>query len=448
MTEAWKQRLVAAAAMSAAMATDLRAQSITIDLRSHVSAALPATDHAEPWVAVDPRHPRRAIAGAMVDSANGSVVYYTHDGGVSWKRSALADGGVFPGGDPVIAFTSGRALLATISPFRVWRSDDGGATWAGPSSVPGRAFDREFLLTDPFRGDTVFGIAKTTIKVVGHMANDALAVARSVDRGMTFGAPRLLLPDPVTSIVQVAGRPLWMPDGSLLIPFIGHRVPVTGEPLVQNRIWLLRVVRSGAVFEDPVPVVNTVSHGWSSNEMLMWKGIAGVQLELDTAVTSPLRGRLYLSYLTVHAGRLQVMLTASADTGRTWNAPVTVNDDRSMSNHSNPHISINAAGAIAVIWNDRSEDPSDLCFRARFTASIDGGKSFLPSVPVASEASCPVRSESPYDSRTFAGRFINGGETQGLAALPDGRFLAVFVAGQARMQLHSARIDVKAAVGR
>src|SRR5262249_15860532 len=156
------------------------------------------------------------------------------------------------------------------------------------------------------------------------------------------------------------------------------------------------------------------------------------------ARASRYRGRLYVSYLTAFNGRLQVMVVASADSGRTWAAPVRVNDDTGASNHSNPQIAVNDRGVVAVTCNDRRADPDDLCFRAAVSASVDGGATFLPSVPMDTTSTCPLgpNPRRPLDLGGFTGRYVQGGETQGLAALPGGRFLAVYVAGYS-MQLRS-----------
>lgn len=165
-----------------------------------VSADAPDLGFAEPWLAVDPRNPAHSVAVAIVDSGTQTIAYATSDGGGSWRRGSNTETGLarFPGIDPVVVFDDERmAFLATISPFRVWRSSDGGLTWHGPALVPGRSYDREYLAirTVPNAPDTIYALAKTPIRVFGHLANDALAISRST-AGQTFDAPRLMLPDP------------------------------------------------------------------------------------------------------------------------------------------------------------------------------------------------------------------------------------------------------------
>jgi hypothetical protein len=425
------------------------ATSIVVTRAAVISTDAASINHAEPWLAVDPQNPARAIAVALVDGGNQSVVYSTADGGVTWRRGSHAGAGSqrFVGGDPLTVFDGdGTALFATISPFRVWRSRDGGVSWQGPATVPGRSYDREYLAVRPVPNarDTVYALAKTPIHVFGHLASDALALAQSGDGGETFEAPRLFLPDPTRSIIHVPGGLVVAPNGDLLIPFLAHDAPPTDLAVLKNHIWVIRSTDGGRVFGEPVAAAASVVYGNRGDEIKMLKSLAVARLVMDTARASAFRGRLYLAYLTALDGRLQVMVTTSRDTGRTWGPPAKVNDDTGSANHSNPQIAVNDRGAVAVTWNDRRVDPNDLCFRATVSASLDGGMSFLPSIPLEEEATCPLgpNPARPLKLDSFVGRYVQGGETQGLAALPAGKFLAVFIGGGRTMQLHSATIEV------
>ena len=260
----------------------------------------------------------------------------------------------------------------------MWRSSDGGLTWHGPALVPGRSYDREYLAirTVANAPDTIYALAKTPIRVFGHLANDALAISRSTDAGQTFDAPRLMLPDPATSIVHVAGGLVIAPDGRLFISFMAHDARLADPVTIKNHVWILRSNDGGRTFAEPVSAASSVVYGNRGDELKMLKSLAGARLALDTVQTSRYRGRLYVSFLTVLDGRLQVMVTSSSDTGRTWHSPVRVNDDAGSANHSNPQIAVGDRGDVVVIWNDRRADPNDLCFRATVSASVDGGETF------------------------------------------------------------------------
>lgn len=416
-----------------------------------VSADAPEANHAEPWLAVDPKDAGRVVAVGILEPGDGSVVYASSDTGKTWRRGSHSgpDSRTFPGIDPVVTFDDhGTVYLATITPFRVWRSSDGGTSWKGPALVPGRSFDREFLgiQSMPDGPDTIYAIAKAPITIFGHLANDVLALSRSTDGAKTFEAPRLLLPDPVTSIIHTPGSFLVTQSGTMLIPFLAHDAPVKDLALIANHIWIMRSDDGGRRFTDPIAAVASVMHGNRGDELKMLKSLSAVRLVLDSARRSPNRGRLYLGFLSVVETRLQVMVAVSNDTGRTWLPAVKVNDDASLANHSNPAIAVNDHGVLAVVWNDRRADPKDFCFRATASASLDGGATFLPSTSIVTTDTCPLGPEPkrPLNLTGFAGRYVQGGETQGLAALPGGKFLAVVVGGGASaMQLHAAMIEVR-----
>jgi hypothetical protein len=139
--------------------------------------------------------------------------------------------------------------------------------------------------------------------------------------------------------------------------------------------------------------------------------------------------------------RFQIVLATSSDGGKTWTKPLRVNDNKTASNQSNVGIAVNAQGAVGIVWNDRRDDPSDNCFRPYFTASFDGGKSFLANQKVSDDAGCTV---TP-DGKPAPERYPNGGETFGMVALPDGTFQIAWINGKSGVwQLYSSVIRVKA----
>jgi hypothetical protein len=146
-------------------------------------------------------------------------------------------------------------------------------------------------------------------------------------------------------------------------------------------------------------------------------------------------GVVHAVWLDIVDGFLQVMVARSTDAGATWSAAWRVNRGGLASNHSNPGVAVDGLGNVGVIWNDRRDDPDDRCFRPYFSASRDRGETFEPEVALTGEPVCPPD-----------GRWLNGGETQGLVGLPEGGFHAVWVGrgnGQGTSRLHSTRIRVR-----
>jgi hypothetical protein len=50
---------------------------------------------------------------------------------------------------------------------------------------------------------------------------------------------------------------------------------------------------------------------------------------------------------------------------------------------------------VGVAWYDRRDDPTRRCWKQYFTASLDGGATFLPNTPVSTAASCPGPGAAP-----------------------------------------------------
>ena len=104
-------------------------------------------------------------------------------------------------------------------------------------------------------------------------------------------------------------------------------------------------------------------------------------------------GRLYAVWPDARFDRrTQILLASSSDEGRTWSAPRVVSDDGpalrmgDRPNHFMPMVAVNRGGIVAVSWYDRRDNPDNLGYWPRFSASLDGGATWLPSVRVSTSA--------------------------------------------------------------
>jgi hypothetical protein len=96
-------------------------------------------------------------------------------------------------------------------------------------------------------------------------------------------------------------------------------------------------------------------------------------------------------------------------------------------------IAVNSQGVVGVSWYDRRESADNFSWRSRFSASLDGGETFLPSVSVAEApyeqaknhvpAFVPKQGEArprePYSQAAFT---YTGGDTGAIAADASGAF--------------------------
>jgi hypothetical protein len=152
---------------------------------------------------------------------------------------------------------------------------------------------------------------------------------------------------------------------------------------------------------------------------------------------------------------------AHSDDGRKWSSPVRVNDNGQPADNANPAIAVNQDGILCVAWNDRRNDPKNICFQLYFAASTDGGETFLPNVRLQETSTCPnapgnwklIPSVFPMRDAEkklhqvlsmygFPIRFPNGGDTQGLVTGPGGAFRLAGINGESGvMQLSWTRIE-------
>ena len=123
--------------------------------------------------------------------------------------------------------------------------------------------------------------------------------------------------------------------------------------------------------------------------------------------------------------------------------PVQIGDDAWRGNKPerygdcNPAVAVNPSGVVGVMWYDRRENGNSPGYWTRFTASLDGGETFLPSVKVSQ---APSSFQVP--KLTLSGprvghresfvigvnfRQFSAGDTSGLTASPDGVFHALWV---------------------
>jgi hypothetical protein len=163
------------------------------------------------------------------------------------------------------------------------------------------------------------------------------------------------------------------------------------------------------------------------------------QLAVD-GTTGPYRDRLY--WACWDRSNRHVLVSTSSDRGESWSDPVAV--DRGSGPVQTARIAINRDGVVAVSWYDGREDPRGYrgtfrCQRVFVTASLDGGRTFLPDVPVSSAENCPI---TPRNNES-GWRWPAGGDYHGLAAAADGRFHLVWADSRDGLyQLRTATVTV------
>jgi hypothetical protein len=193
---------------------------------------------------------------------------------------------------------------------------------------------------------------------------------------------------------------------------------------------LMSVTRSrGELFGPPAKVSDLVADRPASATFF--------SLARD-ATREKFRDRLYAAWTDTRPPRPRILVGASSDGGKSWSPPRAVNDAPAAKAHGRlddymPTVAVNGDGVVAVTWKRRFRDEDDA--EVRFTASRDGGATWLPSVLVAAargevEGGVPRVALRPTDDGKSPGsrsmKLFKGGDTSGLAADAAGVFHALW----------------------
>jgi len=462
---------------------------ISVGANVQVSKALGNYAHYEVLLAADAKNPNNLLGGSMVFSEETNkysiVAYASFDGGQTWAPTLTADEFSYHF-DPTIAYgPDGAAYFvygAPTSEYKyhkyVYRSKDGGKNWLPRIMLPNGSFDRFFLAIDDtggkYHGRIYIG------GVGGAPTTDstrriALKVYRSSDNGATFGGPAQLISEGDRWIFG-NGPGVVLSDGTLVYLF-GEFQNVSGRSWgfedIERRpskpnAWM-KVAASddgGETFSKAVTISDLTLYTTRSAGAIPY-------LAADRS-SGPFKDRLYAVYTDARSGRCDIMFSYSYDKGKNWSKPAVVNDDSppiDLTNgpdHFMPVVAVNREGVIGVMWYDRRDSPNNLDWAVRFTASLDGGETFMPSVKVSAAPFTHGRDGNKwvtmangaggghnYQSRSFnAGPlslelgvsvwYFKGGDTAGMAADANGVFHPFWVDNRTGIsQVWTAPVIVK-----
>lgn len=471
------------------LTTPLRAQ-VHVGPAVHVSSDAPTRAHTEYFGAVDPQHPDRMLICSMsIDPSRNrltSVVYRTETAGKAWRLvfedTVTRFGAAW---DPTCAFgDDGTAYFSTLpapplqavdarrSVTTLYKSNDGGAHWSGPQTLP--LLHNPYLTIDQnsrsYAGRIyIVGVRDLSDSDGGSVS--APSAMYSIDGGVSFRGPVDFID--TANAAAYPGAAVARADGIVLVPLTVFRRGPSGSPTGARASSTLVAVASlvdGGTGFGPASVVATIQPCRDA-------GIGPV-LAIDRS-NGPFRGRVYVAYNDRSVGRCQVFLAHSDDGGSSWSPRTLVDDPRIPVDTGRgpdafmPEVAVSSAGIVGLTWYDRREDPLNRRFRLRFAASTDGGASIMASVPVSSTDSLYIDNEryfgvadpwgggqrgprkrtdsitvtmntgGPYRTYYFTGDY------GAIATTPDGRFHAIWIDSRTGVpQLYTAPIAVAAAASR
>lgn len=378
--------------------------------------------HVEADLVIHPLNPKHWLVAAMVFDDPVSWKYHcatwvSQNSGVSWKRTD------FPktSADPQVAidennnaYFSCLGQSGDINEY-YYVSRDGGITWPTEYLISG-GHDHPFLVSE---GSTTYWVSTTR-------GNTQLNFRKAEDGGELINQQLLKI-----SVSEYKNNDNFkhniLSDGSLVVPFSNFYS--TNRGAVTDAVYLLKSSNGGKTISVPILI---------SREVGSSKGIGSLLVGKDKY-----EDELYLLY-ALGQGFSEfngIGMSISRDKGETWKDRVVQEPVPSDNRFYAPTGTVNKDGVIGVYWYDRRNDPKREKNDVYFTASLDGGNSFLPAVRVTDINSKPnLRSSEARISRAFPG----GGHYSGISVLPDGSFQLVWSDSRSgKHQLYTSNIKIE-----
>jgi hypothetical protein len=363
--------------------------------------------HMEAYVAASATNPDFLLAGGELIvpgrelGANEARLYYSGDAGARWSIVLLPDevGGSWD--NAVAGGPEGTMYFLTSNRQKGWtiyRTADGGKTWASTVVENTRGMDRPHIVVDVTTSSN-----RGRLYIAGE-GSDGVRVLSSADGGQTFTSQ-------VTACVHRQGwnaattaSPVVLSDGTLVVPCAPYPDFPERAKWSTEEVGLVTSADGGRTF-TPYHSIFTVHrqlpqsyysarvHG---DVLLSGNFMLGPSFAVAPP-GAPFADRLYAAWQDIDSSdRARLLFAWSADRGMTWSAPAPVDSpivgDKSVAVRQGvPMLAVNREGVVGVAWFDSRHDANGKGYDIYFAASLDGGRTFLPSVRVSSATSRPAQ---------------------------------------------------------
>lgn len=360
-------------------------------------------------------------------SASPLGVSYSLDGGATWTDKQLGipidPGTGGPMGfifDPFIDSDSAGNVYAGYiaatgsftgpSGIYIERSQDGGMTWSGPTTIayngpaigpldPTYRFnDRSDMTVDG--SDNAHVVWIKDVGAGGQPTSDiyyakspppgtpgpgnptgldftgasAGSVAQQTVNDGANGTDRANAPD-----VAVAS------DGTVFVAWID--VDVTNPSPQQATLHIDRSTDGGATFgsDGIAATITSLAKHLSTAAGSADDARSGSYPSIAVDPSNP--QVVYMAYAADPPGtdEADIQLIVSTDGGVTWSTPVRVNDDTTTNDQFHPALAVTAAGAVEVAWYDKRNAPNDDAWDVYLAQSTDGGATFSANLRITDQ---------------------------------------------------------------
>lgn len=349
--------------------------------------------HVELMLATNPRNPKQLLGGAITATrpAGGWACksYTSADGGYGWFDSTFPEQVEVGGGDPQTAFTpDGGALFMALSRTKdetgrdrsgifVYRSEDGGRTW-GKAVIAAFGADHPQVVVDHTGGKHQ---GRVYIGYLHGFPEYQISVVRSDDGGRTFGKPVLAASGKGVIGINVTSMHL-LGDGTLVVPYGDFDFHQTREPRKESRstYWTVLSTDGGETYSEPRKV--------ASNYVNLEHRLTTFGMFTADQSSGKYHDRAYGVWTDYSSGSGRVLFTHSTDKGLTWTKPIPIDDTGPTGSvQYEAQLVVNKDGILGVTWFDTRTQGDLSHYDEYFTASLDGGHTFLKPARISSSTS-------------------------------------------------------------
>lgn len=337
----------------------------------------------EPSIAISPVNPDIVVAGAILNK-----VYFSIDGGKTWKRQGMESTyGVY--GDPNILATQdgqfyyfhladpdkkGHGSPNFLDRIVCQTSTDSGRTWSSGSSIgknSPKVQDKEWSAEDPRTGRVYVSWTQfDKYNSPDPKDKSNIMISWSDDKGASWSdATRInkksgdCLDDDKTTEGAV---PAVGPDGEVYVAWAW-----------KNKIYFDRSEDAGKTWLKKDIKVAKQPGGWTQDIPGIYR-CNGMPITLCDNSEGPNKGTIYICWSDTRSGKDDVDIWScySTDKGDSWSDPVRVNDDGPGAMQFFPWMTIDpSTGYLYCVYYDRRSGKG-LETEVYVAYSVDGGRSF------------------------------------------------------------------------
>ena len=339
-------------------------------------------------------------------SEYGVFTAISKDGGKKWSHLKMFH--VAEGADPWSQIASnGKAFTSVLGleDLVIYRSNDAGSTWEKDSLNVGRGFDHQTMTWDR-SNDNIYLVSIRSNKIYLNTAT----------KNNVFDAPKEFTFSNLSSNTMT---PVVLSNGKVLIPFttfqkrtIDENDKVQQETLQKTLSWVVEYDPQKAMF--------------GASSMICIDCERGFPVMAADQSEGSYKDRLY--YVCSSQSTSEILFYYSTTKGDSWSKAKIIKQyfkgEHTRRNKFTgiPQVAVNNKGEILVVWQDRTDDPTNKCQYLYGAISKDGGKTFTTPQKISSQLSCQENTENGWAGE----RYKSGGDYLGISSKQNGNFIVIW----------------------